>query len=201
MGGGFGVSLKDEMKTTFSFFLIVVVATLLVAPSPARAGERTIREILREFFPGSDRVTYIEVAPPAPQRATIEKQLGYRLPRASYYFYVATTKGRVDGYAFVDDELGQHEPITFAVRISGDGVVERQEVLAYREAWGGEIRDPRFRRQFVGKTLRDAFQLRVDIDAISGATISSAAMARGVKRALVLFDAGVRTRTVANTTR
>lgn len=189
------------MKTTFNFFLVAAVVAVLTAPSPALAGDRTTREILREFFPDSDRVTYVAVAPPAPQRAAIEKQLGHRLSRTSYYFYVATTKDRVDGYAFVDDELGQHEPITFAVRISADGVVERHEVLAYREAWGDEIRDPRFRRQFVGKTMRDACRLHVDVDAISGATISSAAMARGVKRALVLFDAAVRTRTAADTTR
>jgi len=114
---------------------------------------------------------------------------------------VATTAGQVDGYAFIDDEIGQHEPITFAVRLSAAGVVDRQEVLVYREAFGDEIRDPRFRKQFVGKRPSDACRLGVDIDAVSGATISSESMARGVKRALVLFDIGVRARATAAITR
>ena len=50
------------------------------------------------------------------------------------------------------------------------------------------MRDARFRRQFVGKTGRDPLRLNRDIDAVSGATISSGAMAVGVRRAAVLVD-------------
>lgn len=179
------------MKTIFKICLIAIL--LVAGAADAEAGKaRTTQQILRDFFPRSERVSFVKLDVTAERRATIEKRLGQRLQRASYYFYVATTAGRIDGYAFIDDELGQHEPITFAVRLRTDGVVDRQEVLAYREAWGEEIRDPRFRRQFVGKRASDPCQLDVDIDAVSGATISSGAMARGVKRALVLFDVGVR---------
>ena len=92
------------------------------------------------------------------------------------------------GYALIDEENGEHLPITFAVKLSQGGVVLRQEVLVYREARGDEVRDARFREQFVGKTARDPISTTVDISAISGATISSHAMAVGVKRAAVLFE-------------
>ena len=64
----------------------------------------------------------------------------------------------------------------------------RQEIVVYREARGDEVRDERFRAQFVGKSARDAIDTDQDIQAVSGATISSRAMAVGVKRAVVLFD-------------
>ena len=50
------------------------------------------------------------------------------------------------------------------------------------------MRDERFRRQFVGKSGRDPIAANLDIVAVSGATISSRAMAVGVRRAVVLFE-------------
>lgn len=181
------------MKSIFKFTLIWALTAAFHAPARAdEDGPRTTRHVLRELFPRSERVSFVEVAAEPRQRAAVEKRLGYRLSRPGYHFYLATTRGRIDGYAFIDDELGQHEPITFAVKLGADGSVERHEVLVYREAWGEEIRNPRFRRQFVGKTSASSLRLNVDIDAVSGATISSAAMVRGVRRALVLFDVAVR---------
>ena len=122
----------------------------------------------------------------SPQR--VEARLGYTLPRDSYTIFIATTGEHVDGYAVIDDELGEHLPITFAVKLSPTGVVERQEIVAYREPRGDEVRDERFRRQFQGKSVRDGVRAGEDIVTIGGATISSRSMAVGVKRVLVLVD-------------
>jgi Na+-translocating ferredoxin:NAD+ oxidoreductase RnfG subunit len=94
----------------------------------------------------------------------------------------------VDGYAIVDDEQGLHQPITFATRLSPRGMVERVEIMVYREPRGDEVRDPRFRKQFEGKTAQDSLRLGRDIDAVSGATVSSASLATGVRRAAVLVE-------------
>ena len=56
------------------------------------------------------------------------------------------------------------------------------------ERYGDEIRDPRFRQQFEGKTAADSLRASEEIIAVSGATISSRAMTVGVHRALVLLD-------------
>jgi hypothetical protein len=50
------------------------------------------------------------------------------------------------------------------------------------------VRDPRFREQFVGKTAADPLRPGEEVVAVSGATISSRAMAVGVRRCLVLLD-------------
>jgi electron transport complex protein RnfG len=127
----------------------------------------------------------------------VQRRLGYTPARASYTFYVARSDGHVDGYALIDEEKGEHLPITFAVKLSSEGKVERQEIVVYRESRGDEVRDEHFRHQFVGKTARDAIDTDQDIMAISGATISSRAMAIGVKRAVVLFDELVKPTKVA----
>ena len=133
--------------------------------------------------------------------ARLTLRLGYAPAKSSYTFYVATSGGHTDGYAFIDEEKGEHLPITFAVKLSPTGKVVRQEVVVYREARGDEVRDERFRSQFVGKGAGDAIDTGSDITVVSGATISSRAMAVGVKRAVVLFDELIKPTAVASASR
>ena len=178
------------------FLRFLPLAALLLAlsllPSPARAQAVywTTRDLLSDFFKQSEKVGFRKFELSAGQCGHIEQRLGYRLPenKTTYTFFVAETAGHVDGYAFIDDEVGQHMPITYAVKLSPSGTVERQEIVAYREARGDEVRDARFRAQFVGKTAHDPLRPGDDVVAVSGATISSRAMATGVRRALVLLD-------------
>ncbi len=172
----------------FVLALAVVACVAGARPAEAAATYFTTPQVLKEFFPKSQRVTYRKVHPEPAQLAALQQRLGYTPARPEYIFFVATTGEHVDGYALIDEELGQHEQITFAVKLSPQGVVERQEVMVYREAYGQEITDARFRRQFQGKTVKDAVRTGSDIDAVTGATISSRAMAVGVRRALILLD-------------
>jgi hypothetical protein len=185
------------MKIVFNFsrvarWLFAVLTPLLFflqAPSArAEAIYYNTADLLRDFFRHSEAVTYHRYVLGGADKDRLKRRLGYAPARDHYTFFVASTGGRVDGYALIDEENGEHLPITFAVKLSPAGVVERQEIVVYREPRGDEVRDAGFRRQFVGKSARDAISANDDIVAISGATISSRAMAVGVKRAVVLFD-------------
>jgi len=61
-------------------------------------------------------------------------------------------------------------------------------VMVYRETRGGEVKEQRFLRQFHGKKLSDPIQVNRDIVNYTGATLSSHAIARGVKKALALAE-------------
>jgi Na+-translocating ferredoxin:NAD+ oxidoreductase RnfG subunit len=192
------------MKIVFKIIFCGIAFALVCAlAAPARADQvyYTPRDLLADFFRSSQNVTYKKVQLDAAERQRLQRRLGYTPARDSYTFYVATSGAHVDGYAFIDDEKGEHLPITFAVKLSPDGKVLRQEVVVYREARGDEVRDERFRAQFVGKSARDAIETNQDIVAVSGATISSRAMAVGVKRAVVLFDELVKPTAVVTASR
>jgi hypothetical protein len=162
------------MKTVFKIAFSAALAAAASAPAAARAETYwTPRDLL---------------ASTAEQRARIEARLGYPLAHNRWTVFVAQSGAHVDGYALFDDELGEHMPITFAVKVSPAGAVAAHEIVAYRESRGDEVRDERFRRQFVGKRACDPLRAGDDISAVSGATISSRAMAVGVKRALVLIE-------------
>jgi Na+-translocating ferredoxin:NAD+ oxidoreductase RnfG subunit len=96
------------------------------------------------------------------------------------------------GYFFVDEVVGKHEFITYAVALNADGSVKQIEVMDYRESYGYEIRDAVWRRQFAGKTGADALKLNQDIRNISGATLSCRHIADGVKRILATHDIALR---------
>jgi hypothetical protein len=88
------------------------------------------------------------------------------------------------GWFIVDEVVGKHEFITFAVTISAAGAVEDVEILDYREAYGAQVREPAWLAQFVGKQHGAPLTLGDDIKNISGATLSSKHISDGVRRLL-----------------
>lgn len=86
--------------------------------------------------------------------------------------------------AWILEEIGKTEPITFGVVISGNKI-EKMKVLEFRESRGGEIRHPAFTQQFNKAQLVNN-QLDRHIDGISGATLSVKAMTVVAKLALYL---------------
>lgn len=193
------------MKIVFKISFTAAALALVVAGAarPARADQvyYTPSDLLTDFFRSSLNVTYKKVQLDPAEKLRLAHRLGYAPSKDSYTFYVATSGARVDGYAFIDEEKGEHLPITFAVKLSPQGKVLRQEIVVYREARGDEVRDEQFRAQFVGKSAADPIDTNQDIMAVSGATISSRAMAVGVKRAVVLFDELVKPTAVATASR
>jgi electron transport complex protein RnfG len=188
------LKLRTVLKIKTALTVALLLAATLAAAGRARAETRaettyfTTRALLAEFFPKSERVTYRTFVLDPSSKTRLTQRLGYAPPRDRYTIYVATTQGKVDGYAIVDDERGLHQPITFATRLSARGAVERLEIVTYREPRGDEVRDARFRRQFEGKTAQDPLRLNKDIDAVSGATVSSASLTAGVRRAAILVE-------------
>jgi Na+-translocating ferredoxin:NAD+ oxidoreductase RnfG subunit len=99
---------------------------------------------------------------------------------------VWTVEGR--GFFIVDQVVGKHEMITYAVGLNVDGSVKQVEILEYKETYGHEVRDAVWRKQFVGKTFASPVKLNKDIVNITGATLSSKHLTDGVRRVLTVYD-------------
>lgn len=91
------------------------------------------------------------------------------------------------GWLIVDQVIGKHEFITYAVALDASGTLKSVEILDYRESYGGQVRDPRWRAQFVGKRAGASLQLGKEIKNISGATLSSRHVTDGVRRLLATY--------------
>ena len=171
-----------------SFFAVCLVVLLgLLGPGlGAQTVYLTPEEALKLIFPGSAVAIESKTLTPE-QKKEIDKLLGAKLKKDDWGFYVARSGHRVDGYALLDTETGKTEPITFMTAILPSGRVKEVEVLIYREAYGSEVRGKGFLKQFEGKGPEHALQVGKDIGNITGATLSSQAVTRGVKRALILW--------------
>jgi hypothetical protein len=88
----------------------------------------------------------------------------------------------------VDQVLGKHEFITYALLIDASGAVRAIEVMDYRETYGDQVRNAKWRAQFSGKRAGAVLALDQDIKNISGATLSCKHLTDGVKRLLASYQ-------------
>jgi len=88
----------------------------------------------------------------------------------------------------IDEVIGKHEMISYAVALNPSGSILGIEILEYVESYGYEVAEPQWRKQFVGKTVNDPIKLNQDIQNIGGATLSCKHLTDGVKRITVLYE-------------
>jgi len=122
----------------------------------------------------------------------IERQSGVRVRSPQQRVWQARAGGKLLGWLIVDQVIGKHELITYAVGINPDGSMRQFQVIEYREAYGSQVRYLEWRDQFVGKTSADPLELGSDIVNISGATMSCQHMTEGIKRLLVFYQVALR---------
>jgi Na+-translocating ferredoxin:NAD+ oxidoreductase RnfG subunit len=122
-------------------------------------------------------------------REKMRELLGRTRPsiwEGAYITYQVRRNGERLGFAVIVEEIGKHRPITFIVGIKPNGKVKDVALMVYREAYGGEVRERRFMRQYHEKDLDAPLLPYRDIVNIAGATLSVQSIGRGVKKALTL---------------
>lgn len=87
--------------------------------------------------------------------------------------------------AWILDEIGKDLPITVGIIIEKN-YIKNLRVLTYRENRGGEVVAASFTDQFNNAAIEETRQLDVNIDGISGATLSVQALTRLATMALFL---------------
>ena len=106
--------------------------------------------------------------------------------------YGSAAQEEIRGYLFTTpdvppEELGFSGTIHMLIGMDLDGVLTGVKVLHYEESYksfrGDFIGDSGIASGLRGKSVSDEFRLGVDVDAISRATISSWALARGARNA------------------
>ena len=170
--------------------LLAAPGVVLVAPAPVRGGQTYLREAeaARALFPESTVSVRGTVDLSDAELALLSKALGRRVEARSYAYLEAKTEQGTVGFVFMLDVIGESQPITFAIGVTSDDALRDIQVMVYREPQGEAIREKRFRKQFVGKRSKDPITLDKDIDAISGATISSRSATFAARKGLLLAE-------------
>ena len=147
----------------------------------------SVEQAQQAIFPGAQFVA-APLALDAAQARAIEKKSGMEVRQRE----VKLWRVAGGGYFIVDEVLGKHEFITYAIGLNADGSVRAIEIMDYRESYGHEIRDATWRGQFAGKTAASPVRLDRDIVNISGATLSCKHIADGVRRVLAFYEVALK---------
>ena len=164
----------------------LIAGVALTAPAPFIVHAETYLTELQAaavLFPGIKlKASDVELA--REDMKAIERSSGERVRSAR----VRVLWGPERQALIVDQVLGKHEFITYAVAIAPEGKVQGVEIMDYRETYGYEIRREEWRRQFVGRSSANPLKLDKDIQNISGATLSCSHVAGGVRRVLQTYE-------------
>ncbi len=163
-------------------WLWIPVVSLGAAAPAAATVYLSVEQAQAQMFPGvalrQDFRTLSDT-----QLTAIEKDSGVRPATAS----VQAWRAPDGGWFVLDQVIGKHAPIRYAVALDANGAVRDVEILEYLESYGGEIRLAAWRRQFRGRTDADHVDLDRNIRNISGATLSCSHVTDGIRRILATY--------------
>lgn len=166
---------------THSRIVLLPAAAFAVAQPAQAMVYLTIEQAQQLMFPGQTLMP-VPLEMSANDIAAVERDSG------THYFAGALSAWRAsNGFFFVDAVIGKHDLIRYAVALTADGKIRQVEILEYREAYGGEVRNAAWRGQFVGRAHGDPVQVGRDIRNISGATLSCQHVTDGIRRLLAVY--------------
>jgi Na+-transporting NADH:ubiquinone oxidoreductase subunit C len=166
--------------------LIAAPALVLAAAAPGYAVQYlTVEQAQRVMFGAGARFERRDLVLSREVAREIEQASGVKVRLLQQPWWEVSENGSPAGHFIIDEVVGKHEFITYAVALEPDARVRGIEILDYRETYGYQIRSPVWRAQFVGKTSVDPLALDTDIKNISGATLSCRHITEGVRRLLI----------------
>jgi len=177
--------------------MIVVLAVIAMLSGGLLAGvyewtsgiiaENELREMQSSVFqvlPGTVRIELLDTAPSTlvEDDPTTMREVEQT---TTQIFVGYDDRDDVTGFAFVGEGAGYGGAIRILVGVDDNsGAILGLAVLSHSETpgIGSKIEEASFRNQFVGKTLDDPIAVGKDINALTGATVSSRAVTEAVRR-------------------
>ena len=154
-----------------------LIAVAGCAVSPQSVTDNDAMGMVQQHFPGAMALRQVSM-PERTQRAGSADQI-----------VVRSIEGQSDrlGYCVESTVAARSGPFRIRVLVDPALCVKQACVLSYAWERGRDIRKPDFTRQFEGKGPESPLHVGQDIDAMTGATLSSKAMCAGVRDSVALL--------------
>jgi len=175
------------MRFKLNPLLLAALPTLVSAPAYA-VQYLTIAQAQKIIFPGASNFESNNLSFSDEENKFAQQRSQLRSVRRFLKCWVVRSPQQNLGYFIVDEVIGKHEEIDYALGVSADGKIVGVEILEYRETHGSQIKEPGWRAQFVGKSINDTLKIGRDIQNISGATLSSLHLTEGIRGILALLE-------------
>ena len=165
--------------------IFVALLTLGLAADPAAAAVfYSQQEALEQVFPDAEirERTWVLTAE---QSARISQLARSELESSIVTLHSGWKQGELLGHAFIEVHKVRTKAEAFMVVIDPKGAVKTVMILAFHEP-PDYLPTDRWYTQFAGKSLNDGMRVGRDIHGVVGATLSTRAVSRGVRRALAI---------------
>lgn len=192
---------SESIKNTISLMLITLIAGLLlgavyeITKEPIRKeNQRAKEEAYKAVFADADAFEDVKIDEDKVAKALDEKGLDATINEA---MKVLDKSGQQIGYVLtVTDHEGYGGDIQFAMGVQSDGTLNGISFLSIGETagLGMKAKEDTFRKQFEGKKTdqivytKNGAKADNEIDALSGATITTNAVTNGVNAGLYFIS-------------
>jgi hypothetical protein len=167
----------------------VVQVLVLVWASPAPAVEyMSIADAVKRFVPTGDQVVKVSKALTGEQKKRIADDYGWVPADGKYTFYVGKNGGERTAYVYIQPELLGTCFHKYAVGMKPDGEVIDTVVVELSCPRATPTNKKTFLKQYRGKQHTDPLTIHKDIDAVTGATLSSEVASVATRKAVSLHN-------------
>lgn len=126
--------------------LLPTAAIVVVGAGPTHAVQYlTVEQAQRLCFADATAFEPADVTLAREQMRAIEKDSRVNVREATEKVWRVLNGATFLGWFIEDEVVGKQEFITWALALNADGTVRQIEILDYRETYGHEIRDPKWR--------------------------------------------------------
>jgi len=177
------------MKTALSIMFSSLLCLAFVA-LPGRASAvkyMKLEEAVKRYVPKGSKIVKIKKKLSAEQRQILIEDYGWTPKTDKYTFYVGKDAGdKPVAYVMVVPEIFGTCYHKYAVGMKADGEVKETVIVELSCPRAMPINRKGFLKQFRGKEHKDPLTIKADVDAVTGATLSSESTAQATRKAVSL---------------
>jgi Na+-translocating ferredoxin:NAD+ oxidoreductase RnfG subunit len=181
-------SIYSVVKDSWFTLLLFPAIVLLIAGNTLGSDVLSRDQVLKNAFPLAETFVRQVIRLSDEQMKKLSEESGQKISSRFVTVYIAKNDDESLGYGFIGYTKGKSSFIKYFVAITPDGKIHSIEIMSYRGEKGSEVRHEIFKKQFVGKSLDGNIKVGADINAMTGATISSQAVTNSVRNTVLIWD-------------
>jgi Na+-translocating ferredoxin:NAD+ oxidoreductase subunit G len=167
---------------------VVVALVLLVASQAGAVKYLSIGQAVKTWIPEDAKIFKVTKKLSAEQKQRLVEDYGWTPKDEEYVFYVGKRGETVVAYVFVVPEIFNTCFHSYAVGMTPEGKVLETVITELTCPRSFPINRKSFLGQFSDKRHVDPLTIHADVDAVTGATLSSEATASATRKAVSLHN-------------
>jgi Na+-translocating ferredoxin:NAD+ oxidoreductase RnfG subunit len=181
-------SIHSFVKDSWGTLLLFPAMLLLIAGNTFGGEDLSRDQVMKKAFPSAETFVRQVLRLSDELMKKLSRESGQKISSRFVTVYVAKKDDGNLGYGFIGYTKGKSSFIKYFVAITPDGKIHSIEIMSYRGEKGSEVRHEIFKKQFAGKSLGGNIKVGADINAMTGATISSQAVTNSVRNTVLIWD-------------